>query len=125
MTDAIFNPQSITLGDILLEVMENMSRNEVQKSFFRKLRILLGVPEFTEYLNCLLINALGYPTPIAAKTVDKAIDCLISFYEDNIESTQGVTIEQKTAEKTNMKFFMAEYRLAVKNSLSSRNLLRV
>lgn len=34
MTDAIFNPQSITLGDILLEVMENMSRNEVQKSFF-------------------------------------------------------------------------------------------
>lgn len=117
MTDAIFNPQSITLGDILLEVMENMSRNEVQKSFFRKLRILLGVPEFTEYLNCLLINALGYPTPIAAKTVDKAIDCLISFYEDNVE--------QKTAEKTNMKFFMAEYRLAVKNSLSSRNLLRV
>lgn len=102
-----------------------MSKNEEQKSFFRKLRILLGVPEFVEYLNCLLINALGYPTPIAARTVDKAIDCLISFYEDHIEATQGVTVEQKTAEKTNMKFFMAEYRMAVKNNLSFRNLLRV
>ena len=125
MTNAAFNPQSRTLGDVLLEVMENMSKNEEQKSFFRKLRILLGVPEFVEYLNCLLINALGYPTPIAARTVDKAIDCLISFYEDNIEATQGVTVEQKTAEKTNMKFFMAEYRMAVKNNLSFRNLLRV
>ena len=125
MTNAAFNPQSRTLGDVLLEVMENMSKNEEQKSFFRKLRILLGVPEFAEYLNCLLINALGFPTPIAARTVDKAIDCLISFYEDNIEAAKGFTDEQKTAEKTNMKFFMAEYRMAVKNNLSFRKLLRV
>lgn len=125
MTNSIFNPQSRTLGDILLEVIENISQNEEQKSFVRKLRILLGVPEFSEYLNCLLVNALGYPTPIAAGTVDKAIDCLICFYEDNIEATQGVTVEQKTSEKRNMRFFMEEYRHAVKNSLSIRNLSRV
>ena len=112
----------LALGDIFLDVLEQMSNDESQKAYVRKVKILMDVPECAEFLSICLINAMGYPMPIAASTIDKAVDCLSHFYEDNIEGNEEWTKEQKNEQKGLMHGFMKEYRQAVKTFATSRNL---
>ena len=112
-----------TLVDIFLEVLEQKYNDESQKSYIRKVKTLMDVPECAEYLSCGLMNAMGHPTPITASTVDKAVDCIIHFYDDNIEENHEWTKEQKKVQKGLMRSFMNEYRNAIKNFISSQNLL--
>ena len=95
MTDSN-NVRPLTLTDIFLMVLEQMAQDEEKKAYIRKVRTLMDVPECAEFLSCCVINAMGIPTPIAASTINKAIDCLIHFYEDSIEENQEWTPQQKT-----------------------------
>lgn len=117
------NNYNITLADIFLEVLEQKSNDESQKAYIRKVKTLMDVPECSELLSCTLINAMGHPTPIAASIVDKAVDCLIHFHEDNIEGNQDLTKGQKAMQKGAMNVFMNECRKALKSFIASKNLL--
>ena len=119
------NVRALTLADIFLMVLEQMAQEEEKKAYIRKVRTLMDVPECAEFLSCCVINAMGIPTPIAASTVNKAIDCLIHFYEDSIEENPLISPEQKKTQKVLMREFMSEYRMTVKNFIASRNLLRL
>ena len=77
------NNKYFTLGDIFLIVLEQMAQDEEKRAYIRKTRTLMDMPECAEYLSFGLMNAMGYPTPIAERTLNKAIDCIIHFYEDN------------------------------------------
>lgn len=99
------NNRPFNLADIFLEVLEQKSNDENQKSYIRKVKTLMDVPECAEYLSCGLMNALEQPTPIAASTVDKAVDFIIHLYEDNIEENHKSTKEQKNVQKGLMKSF--------------------
>lgn len=112
-----------TLVDIFLEVLEQRSNDESQKAYIRKVKTLMDVPECAEYLSFGLMNALGHPAPIAASTIDKAVDCITHFYEDNIEENQELTREEKGVQKALMKGFMNEYQEAIKEAITSKNLL--
>lgn len=113
-----------TLADICLMVLEQMAQDEEKKAYIKKVRTLMDVPECAEFLSCCVINAMGIPTQIAASTVNKAIDCLIHFYEDNIEENSQISPEQKKVQKELMREFMNGYRKAVKNFIASRYLLK-
>lgn len=115
--------RQITLFDIFITVLEKDS-NDATKNLIRKTRILMNVPECLEYLNCILINALGIRCCIAEKVVDKAVDCIIHLHEDDIECFYNTTKQQKDAEKTAMRSFMEHYRCAVKEYLKSQGLLK-
>lgn len=120
------NPDTnpLTLADIFLIVLEQMAQDEEKKAYIRRVRTLMDVPECAEFLSCCVINVMGIPTPIAASTINKAIDCLIHFYEDNIEESSQISPDQKKNQKVLMREFMSEYRKAVKNFIASRNLLK-
>ena len=122
MTDSN-NVRPLTLTDIFLMVLEQMAQDEEKKAYIRKVRTLMDVPECADFLSCCVINAMGIPTPIAASTINKAIDCLIHFYEDNIEENQEWIPQQKTVQKGLMREFMSEYQKAVKSFIASKNLL--
>lgn len=122
MTDSN-NVRPLTLTDIFLMALEQMAQDEEKKAYIRKVRTLMDVPECADFLSCCVINAMGIPTPIAASTINKAIDCLIHFYEDNIEENQEWTPQQKTVQKGLMREFMSEYQKAVKSFIASKNLL--
>lgn len=115
--------EALTLVDIFLEVLEQKSNDESQKAYIRKVKTLMDVPECAEYLSFGLMNAMGNPTPIAASTVDKAVDCLTHFYEDNIEENKELTREEKGVQKGLMKEFTNEYLQAIKIFVASSNLL--
>ena len=114
----------LTLADIFLMVLEQMAQDEEKKAYIKKVRTLMDVPECAEFLSCCVINAMGIPTQIAASTVNKAIDCLIHFYVDNIEENSQISPEQKKVQKELMREFMNGYRKAVKNFIASRYLLK-
>lgn len=124
MKSANSDPRPLTLADIFLMVLEQMAQDEEKKAYIRKVRTLMDVPECAEFMSCCVINAMGIPTPIAATTIDKAIDCLIHFYEDNIEENPQISPEQKKVQKELMREFMNECRKAVKNIIASRYLLK-
>jgi hypothetical protein len=115
--------KQITLFDIFITVLER-NGNDATRNYIRKTRILMNVPECAEYLNCILINALGTPCCIAEDVVDKAVDCVIHLHEDDIECFYNATQQQKETEKTSMKTFMEQYRCAVKDFLKSQGLLK-
>ncbi len=117
------NNKYFTLGDIFLIVLEQMAQDEEKRAYIRKTRTLMDMPECAEYLSFGLMNAMGYPTPIAERTLNKAIDCIIHFYEDNIDENQEWTLEQKNNQKGLMREFMSKYRIAIKNFIASKNLL--
>ena len=114
--------RQITLFDIFIAVLER-NVNDATRNIIRKTRILLNVPECAEYLNCILINALGVPCCISENVVDKAIDCIIHLHENDIERFYSATQQQKEAEKTAMRAFMEQYRNSVKEFLMSQKLL--
>jgi len=114
----------LTLADILLIVLEQMEKDEKQKSHIRKVRTLMNVPDFAEYLHFLLMDALGHPIQIAVLTVDKAIDCLVHLYENNISENPMWKPEQKVTQIALMKNYMDEFRNWTKVALAGRNLLK-
>lgn len=116
-------PKKITLFDIFLMVLEK-NGDEASRNIVRKTKILMNAPECSEYLNCLLINALGVPCCITAEVVDNAIDCIIHLHDDDIDCFYNATRQQKDAEKVAMRAFMEQYRYAVKEYLKMRGLLR-
>lgn len=124
MQESNMNPRPLTLADIFLMVLEQMVQDEEKKTYIRKVRTLMDVPECAKYLSFGLMNAMGIPTPIAASTVDKAIDCITHFYEDNIEENQEWTLQQKKIQRGLMREFMSEYQEAVKQTIALRNLLK-
>ena len=117
------NNKYFTLADIFLIVLEQMAQDEEKRAYIRKTRTLMDMPECAEYLSFGLMNAMGYQTPIAERTLNKAIDCIIHFYEDNIDENQEWTLEQKNNQKGLMREFMSEYRTAIKNFIASKKLL--
>lgn len=112
----------ITLFDIFVAVLERNGNDET-RIFVSKTRTLMNVPECAEYLNCILINALGVPYCISENVVDKAIDYIIHLHENDIECFYSATQQQKEAEKTAMRAFMEQYRNSVKEFLMSQKLL--
>ena len=74
----------ITLFDFFLTVLERTG-NDATQNFIRKTRILMNAPECVEYLNCILINAIGVRCCIAENVMDKAVDCIIHLHEDDID----------------------------------------
>lgn len=123
MDNIIVNSRPLTLADIFLEVLEQKSNDNRQKAYVRKVKTLMNVPECSEFLGVCLMNAMGHPTRIAESTIDKAVNCLTHFYENNIEENQEWTRGQKNEQKGLMKGFMNEYRQAVKALAASRGLL--
>ena len=115
--------EQLTLFDVFITILEK-SGDDATMNFVRKTKILMSVPECAEYLNCLLINALGVPFCITENVVDKAVDCIIHLHEDDIDCFYNATSQQKEAEKTAMRAFMEQYRITVIEFLKRKGLLR-
>ena len=88
------------LIEIFLEVLENNS-DDFSREFVRSVRMYIKAPEFAEFFNFLLINALG------GRVINNAIEFLIKSYEKEIENDD--TISEKEVVKRQMKAYMYDY----------------
>lgn len=112
----------LTLFDIFLQMLER-NGSERLRHIARKIKILMCLPECSEYLNFCLISDLGYRISIREDVVDKAIDFLVSMYESDIEDSVQESQAVKESEKIAMRMYMEKYRSAVIIELNRRGLL--
>ena len=52
-----------------------------------RIKAAIKSPEILELVNICVINALGYKSKISSKTVDNAIDSIVSFVHSEIDSS--------------------------------------
>ena len=69
-----------------------------------RIKAAIKSPKILELVNLCVINALGYKSKISSKTVDDAIDGIISFVHYEIDSS-SLSNEHKDIEKNSYKHF--------------------
>ena len=100
------------LIEIFLEVLENTG-NDFSREFVRRVRMYIMAPDFAEFFNFLVTNAVGGRIHIKRSVVDNAINYIINNYEKEIED--DVCISDKENTKRQMKTYMRIYQ----NSLTA------
>ena len=93
----------ITLADIFLDVLSK-SQDKGAKLMAERIKAAIKSPEILELVNICVINALGYKSKISNKTVDDAIDGIISFVHSEIDSS-SLSDDDKEKEKNSYKHF--------------------
>ena len=93
--------RKITLADIFLDVLSK-SDDKGTKLAAERIKAAIKSPEISELLNVCVVNALGYRTTIKSKTVDNAVDGIISFVHAEIECS-NLSDENKKREKESHK----------------------
>lgn len=116
------NTHSYPLLDVFADGLDNSNHTKQEETAIHTLRILMKSPYAAEYLNSLLLNFLGCPTPIRSKIVDDAIDFLIESNEICIDQSIQDENEKETT-KTRMKAALNINRNMIKDFLKSRGLL--
>lgn len=111
--------QQYYLVDALLKILEDNNDN-FGREFVQRVRVLIKIPECAELFNCVVINALGLRVNIKESIVDRGIDCLIDFYEHNIDNDNSLTEKQRNLSRTRMKNDMYLCRELLKVYLGSQ-----
>ena len=115
--------QDYPLLDVFMEELNKSNHTKPEETAIHTLRMLMKSPYAAEYLNSLLLNFLGCPTPIKSKTIDDAIDFLIESNEICIN--QSIQEEsKKEAAKASMKVALNTDRKMIKDFLKGRGLLK-
>lgn len=78
--------RKITLADIFLDILSK-SKDEGTKLMAERIKAAIKSPQISELVNICVINALGYKSKISGKTVDDAIDGIISIVHSEIDSS--------------------------------------
>ena len=105
----------ITLANIFLDVLSK-SHDKGAKLMAERIKAAIKSPEILELVNICVINALGYKSKISSKTVDDAIDGIISFVHAEIDSS-SLSDEHKDIEKKSYKHFVQSLGEILKRNL--------
>ena len=111
-----------TIADLFLFLLERYGSPYIRKRV-KKIKLLMNCPDWVEFFNNAIVDAMGYPVPIKETTLDKGVDYIIDLFENDIEETQFASEEDKRRERTNMHAFMAWYRETAKHELMIRGRL--
>lgn len=112
-----------TIADLFIFLLEQYGSPYIRKRV-KKIKLLMNYPDWVEFFNIAIVDAMGYPVTIKESTLDKGVDYIIDLYEADIEETQFASEEDKRRERTNMHAFMAWYRDTAKHELMIRGRLK-
>lgn len=107
--------REITLADIFLDVLSK-SQDKGAKLMAERIKAAIKSPEILELVNICVINALGFKSKISSKTVDDAIDGIISFVHAEIDSS-SLSGDDKEKEKNSYKQFAKSLGKILKENL--------
>lgn len=111
-----------TIADLFLFLLEQYGSPYIRKRV-KKIRMFMNYPEWVEFFNIAIVDAMGYPVPIKESTLDKGVDYIIELFEADIEEANYDSEEARRRERTNMHAFMAWYRDTAKRELMIRGRL--
>ncbi len=79
--------KNLTIVDLFIDILSK-NKDIQSQNMVKRLKVFICIPECAEFLNVIIINAMGYKSQIKSTTVDKAVECIIkqsniSVDEDN------------------------------------------
>lgn len=107
--------REITLADIFLDILSE-SQDKGAKLMAERIKAAIKSPEILELVNICVINALGYKSKISSKTVDNAIDSIVSFVHSEIDRS-NLSDNDKEKEKNSYKHFAKSLGKILKENL--------
>lgn len=113
--------KGITLVDIFLDILSE-SQDKGAKLMTERTKAAIKSPEILELVNICITNTLGYRFKISSKTVDDAIDGIISFVHSEIDCS-SLSEDQKGTEKNSYKHFAKSLGEILKENLQARQQL--
>lgn len=113
--------REITLADIFLDVLSK-SQDKGAKQMAERIKAAVKSPEILELVNICVINALRFKSKISSKTVDDAIDGIISFVHAEIDSS-SLSDDDKKKEKNSYKQFAKSLGKILKENLRAEQQL--
>ncbi len=113
--------REITLADFFLDVLSK-SQDKGAKQMAERIKAAVKSPEILELVNICVINALGFKSKISSKTVDDAIDGIISFVHAEIDSS-SLSDDDKEKEKNSYKQFAKSLGKILKENLRAEQQL--
>ena len=98
--------KKITLADIFLDILAK-SQDKNTKLMAERIKVAIKSPEISELVNVCVTNALGYKTKIKTKTVNDALDGIITFVHSEIDESD-MAESDKEKEKSSYQLFTKE-----------------
>ena len=113
----------ISLADIFLNILSE-SQDKGAKLMAERIKAAIKSPKIFELVNICVINALRYKSKISSKTVDDAIDGIISFVHSEIHIS-SLSDEHKDIEKNSYRHFAQSLgEILKKNLRASQQLIK-
>lgn len=113
--------RTITLADIFLDVLSKSDDKEM-KLATERIKAAIKSPFISELLNICVVNALGFKATIKSKTVDNAVEGIISFVHSEIDCS-NLSDSEKEREKESYKYFAKYLGNILKDHLRTTNQL--
>lgn len=113
--------RTITLADIFLDVLSKSDDKEM-KLATERIKAAIKSPFISELLNICVVNALGFKATIKSKTVDNAVEGIISFVHSEIDCS-NLSDSEKEREKESYKYFAKYLGNILKDHLRATNQL--
>ena len=73
--------KNVTIVDLFIDILSK-NKDTQSQNMVKCLKVFIRIPECAEFLNVIIINAMGYKSQIKSTTVDKAVECIIN--EDQV-----------------------------------------
>ena len=113
--------RKITLADIFLDVLSK-SDDKGTKLAAERIKTAIKSPDISELLNICVVNALGFRAKIKSKTVDHAVDGIISIVHAEIDNS-NISDCEKEREKESHKYFAKYLGYVLKDQLRATDQL--
>ena len=68
--------KNVTIVDLFIDILSK-NKDTQSQNMVKCLKVFIRIPECAEFLNVIIINAMGYKSQIKSTTVDKAVECII------------------------------------------------
>ena len=63
--------KNVTIVDLFIDILSK-NKDTQSQNMVKRLKVFIRIPECAEFLNVVIINAMGYKSQIKSTTVDKA-----------------------------------------------------
>lgn len=86
--------KNVTIVDLFIEVLSK-NKDTQSQNIVKYLKVLNHIPECAEFLNIIIINAMGYKSQIKSSIVDNAIKCIIERFHISVDEDYSLDKHQK------------------------------
>lgn len=108
--------KNVTIVDLFIDILSK-NKDTQSQNMVKCLKVFIRIPECAEFLNVIIINAMGYKSQIKSTTVDKAVECIINQSNNRVDEDNSLDEHQKQQIKKDNEIILSIYKQLLLNTL--------